>query len=67
MRAPLARLRVGAPDLDLAAEAGARGYLAILGGAEVVAAEGVGAADGLSEGEGWRGGVVDVDTRGAAG
>lgn len=67
VRDPLARLRAGAPDLDLAAEAGARGYLAILGGAEVVAAEGVGAADGLDEGEGGRGGVVDVDARGAAG
>lgn len=67
VRAPFTRVRAGAPDLDLAAEAGARSYLSILGGAEVVAAEGVGAADGLREVEGGRGGVVDVDARGAAG
>lgn len=61
VRDPLARVRAGAPDLDFAAEAGARGYLAILGGGEVVASEGVSAADGLGEGECGGRGVVDVD------
>lgn len=64
---PLARVGVDAPNLDLAAKSGARRYLAISGGDEVVAAQWVSTADGLGERERGRGGLVDIDAGGAAG
>lgn len=56
------------PDLDIAAEADRGKDVACLGaagGGEVVAAEFVGVGDGLGEGVGWGGGVVDAEGGGA--
>lgn len=58
---PLARVGADAPDLDLAAESRAGRYLAVVRGAEVVATKGMSAADGLSEPEGGRSCLMDID------
>ena len=61
--------RLVGPDLDLAAEANARGCGArsFARRDDVVAAELVGGFEGLLEGEGRLGGAVDVEGGGAAG
>lgn len=67
VQVPLARLFRHRPDLDLAAEAGARRYLAIPRGREVVAAQLVRAAYRLGDRVGLVGRVVNVNRGGAAG
>lgn len=60
---------LASPDLDLAAEANARGDVAssVACGCDMVAAELVGSFELLLEGEGGLDGAVDADGRGAAG
>lgn len=67
MLVPLSRLFRDGPDLDAAVEPGARGHLPVARCANVMAAELVGPADRLGDGEGRIVRVVDVDFRGATG
>lgn len=61
MQLPLARVLVDYPNLYLTGEARAGSNKTIARGANMVAAEFVGAADGLGDGDRGVGGVVDMN------
>jgi hypothetical protein len=63
---PFRRVWSCLPDLDFTSKPRASGYLAISGGADMVASDVVSAADGLYERERRGGGVMDVYGVGAA-